>query len=89
MNTQLPEFCTLTDHDVQVHDFSVEFLCVSLTQFSQGDVPLQGDFSAEHMIFGGILSHSNAHRFSISHTWGVLIDRRYHESNILFCLSFN
>lgn len=23
--------------------------------FFQGDIPLQGDFSAEHMIFGGVL----------------------------------
>jgi len=69
VNAQLLEFCTLTDHSVQVHDFSVEFLCLTCKQFSQGDVPLQGDFSAEHMIFGGILSHCNAHHFSMPHTW--------------------
>ena len=51
--------------------FFAQFLCVSHANNSQGDVPLQGDFSAEHMIFGGILSHCNAHahHLNIYHTW--------------------
>jgi len=55
----------------------------SRTIGSAGDVPLQGDFSAEHMIFGGILSHCNAHahHLNIYHTW-FLIDRRDHVSHI-------
>nr|CAB3448286.1 unnamed protein product [Digitaria exilis] len=32
-------------------------------QLSQGDVPLQGDFSAEHMIFGGTFGESYPHGY--------------------------
>jgi hypothetical protein len=33
---------------------SYVFVSYVQVKLSQGDVPLQGDFSAEHMIFGGI-----------------------------------
>lgn len=35
------------------------FACILIAEIKkkmQGDVPLQGDFSAEHMIFGGMLA---------------------------------